>query len=98
MHTRIFFVYLFKQGGKCTSSTSLVETPASFRQALQGGTVRSIRSWVRLSSLARVSFRFMCLGPDESALQKEKRDKVRKRFSTEPALGDAGERRACLEW
>eukprot|EP00967_Tisochrysis_lutea_P095229 scaffold138751_cov30-Tisochrysis_lutea.AAC.2 len=53
-----------------TSATSDVDTPASLRQALQGGMVRSIKSCVRLSSFARVSLRFMCFGPVASAVMK----------------------------
>mmetsp|Transcript_5542 Transcript_5542/g.18374 ORF Transcript_5542/g.18374 Transcript_5542/m.18374 type:complete len:200 (-) Transcript_5542:842-1441(-) len=55
---------------RMTSAISDVDTPASLRHALHGGTVLSMRPPVRLSSLARVSFRFMCLGPDASAVMK----------------------------
>mmetsp|Transcript_30208 Transcript_30208/g.81187 ORF Transcript_30208/g.81187 Transcript_30208/m.81187 type:complete len:316 (-) Transcript_30208:664-1611(-) len=55
---------------RMTSLTSLVLMPASLRHALQGGMVRSTRSWVRASSLALVNFMLKCLGPDASAVMK----------------------------
>mmetsp|Transcript_9827 Transcript_9827/g.25403 ORF Transcript_9827/g.25403 Transcript_9827/m.25403 type:complete len:421 (+) Transcript_9827:150-1412(+) len=53
---------------RMTSLTSLALTPASLRQFLHGGIVRSTRSSVRLSSLARVILRLKCFGPDWSAV------------------------------
>ena len=53
---------------KITSWMSDTLRPASLMAVRQGAMVRSIRSSTRLSSLARVSFRFKCLGPDASAV------------------------------
>mmetsp|Transcript_25082 Transcript_25082/g.63668 ORF Transcript_25082/g.63668 Transcript_25082/m.63668 type:complete len:347 (+) Transcript_25082:546-1586(+) len=55
---------------RITSLTSLVETPASLRQFLHGAMVRSTRSLVRASSLARVIFMLKCFGPVWSAVMK----------------------------
>lgn len=55
---------------RITSFTSLAEMPASFRHALQGASVRSTRSPVRVSNLARLSFMLKCLGPVWSAVMK----------------------------
>mmetsp|Transcript_15047 Transcript_15047/g.25764 ORF Transcript_15047/g.25764 Transcript_15047/m.25764 type:complete len:224 (+) Transcript_15047:817-1488(+) len=53
---------------RMTSEMSVVLTPASFRHALHGSMVRSMRGPTRDSSLARLSFTFMCFGPDASAV------------------------------
>ena len=45
---------------------SLGWTPASFMHWWQGCFVRSSRALVRVSSLARVTVIWMCLGPEQS--------------------------------
>jgi hypothetical protein len=48
---------------RMTSSTSLIDSPASFSATRQGSMVRCTRSSTSDSSLARVSLMFRCLGP-----------------------------------
>ena len=53
---------------RITSLMSETLMPASLMAVRQGAIVRSIRSSTRLSSLARVSLMFRCLGPVASAV------------------------------
>ena len=55
---------------RTTSSIWPAVTPASFSAWRQGSTVFWMRSSTRASSLARVSFRVRCFGPEASAVMK----------------------------
>ena len=55
---------------RITSWMSEVDRPASLSAFMHGSTVLSTRSATNSSNLARVSVKFRCLGPDESAVTK----------------------------
>mmetsp|Transcript_23724 Transcript_23724/g.78820 ORF Transcript_23724/g.78820 Transcript_23724/m.78820 type:complete len:343 (-) Transcript_23724:846-1874(-) len=80
---------------RITSLTSLVETPASLRHALHGGTVRSIRPFVSDSRLARVILWFMCFGPVASAVMKGSETSVCSVDESSAFAFSAASRRRC---
>mmetsp|Transcript_26715 Transcript_26715/g.85778 ORF Transcript_26715/g.85778 Transcript_26715/m.85778 type:complete len:234 (+) Transcript_26715:724-1425(+) len=81
-----------------TSSTSLMSdaaTPASRMQSLHGCLVRSRRDSTRDSSLARESWRFMCLGPEASAVMKGRLMSVEVAEESSILAFSAASRRRC---
>mmetsp|Transcript_17603 Transcript_17603/g.31337 ORF Transcript_17603/g.31337 Transcript_17603/m.31337 type:complete len:295 (+) Transcript_17603:69-953(+) len=78
---------------RMTSSSSLVEMPASLMAFLHGLTVRSMRLATRFSNWERVIFTFKCLGPEASAVMKGRLTSVCLRASSSRLAFSAASRR-----
>mmetsp|Transcript_54317 Transcript_54317/g.118414 ORF Transcript_54317/g.118414 Transcript_54317/m.118414 type:complete len:262 (-) Transcript_54317:567-1352(-) len=81
---------------RITSLSSVLDTPLSFKQALQGPTVLCTKESTSPSNLALVSFTFMCLGPEASAVMKGRDTSVAARPSSSLLAFSAASLRRCM--